>query len=193
MAVSKRLRYEILRRDNHTCRYCGASAPDVKLTVDHVLPVALGGGDAPTNLVTACRDCNAGKSSSNPDQPLVDDVSADALRWAKARALASEQMWQHDVTRNAQIADLLEFWGDRFRSDYADVPPVPVDAEQAIRTWLDCGLREKEMLHLIHYAVAPKHGRVAWNNLWNYFAGCCWTRLRELDAKTQAIVDGEGV
>ena len=28
MAVSKRLRYEILRRDNHTCRYCGASAPD---------------------------------------------------------------------------------------------------------------------------------------------------------------------
>ncbi|MEU5976310.1 hypothetical protein [Streptomyces sp. NPDC047315] len=25
MAVSKRLRYEILRRDNHACRYCGAA------------------------------------------------------------------------------------------------------------------------------------------------------------------------
>jgi 5-methylcytosine-specific restriction endonuclease McrA len=24
MAVSKRLRYEIMLRDNHTCRYCGA-------------------------------------------------------------------------------------------------------------------------------------------------------------------------
>lgn len=23
MAISKRLRYEILRRDNHACRYCG--------------------------------------------------------------------------------------------------------------------------------------------------------------------------
>ncbi|AWN05089.1 HNH endonuclease [Gordonia phage Easley] len=40
MAVSKRLRYEILRRDNHTCRYCGATAPDVPLTVDHVVPVS---------------------------------------------------------------------------------------------------------------------------------------------------------
>ena len=39
MAVSKRTRYEVLRRDNHACRYCGASAPDAKLTVDHVLPV----------------------------------------------------------------------------------------------------------------------------------------------------------
>lgn len=33
MAVSKRLRYEILRRDDHACRYCGDRAPDVKLTV----------------------------------------------------------------------------------------------------------------------------------------------------------------
>ena len=32
MAVSKRLRFEILRRDNHACRYCGQMAPDVKLT-----------------------------------------------------------------------------------------------------------------------------------------------------------------
>lgn len=26
MSVSKRLRFEILRRDNHACRYCGATA-----------------------------------------------------------------------------------------------------------------------------------------------------------------------
>lgn len=54
MAVSKRTRYEVLRRDNHTCRYCGGSAPDVRLTVDHVLPVTLGGSDDPSNLVAAC-------------------------------------------------------------------------------------------------------------------------------------------
>lgn len=49
MAVSKRLRYEILRRGNHTCRYCGASAPDVPLRVDHVTLTAaepLVGGEA---------------------------------------------------------------------------------------------------------------------------------------------------
>jgi 5-methylcytosine-specific restriction endonuclease McrA len=67
MAVSKRLRYEILRRDNHTCKYCGATAPTVPLRVDHVTPVALGGTDTPDNLVTSCEPCNSGKSSSTVD------------------------------------------------------------------------------------------------------------------------------
>lgn len=43
MAVSKRLRFEVLKRDNYTCRYCRAS--DGELTIDHVTPVALGGTD----------------------------------------------------------------------------------------------------------------------------------------------------
>lgn len=41
MAVSKRLRFEILRRDNFQCRYCGAKAPDATLAVDHVTPKEL--------------------------------------------------------------------------------------------------------------------------------------------------------
>lgn len=66
MAISKRLRFEVLRRDNHMCRYCGRGAPDVALTVDHVVPVALGGHSDPTNLVTACVD----------NQPSADGDSA---------------------------------------------------------------------------------------------------------------------
>lgn len=80
MAVSKRLRYEILRRDNHACRYCGATAPDVKLNVDHVIPTSLGGSDAPMNLVTACADCNGGKTSSMPTP--VADVDQETFRRA---------------------------------------------------------------------------------------------------------------
>jgi hypothetical protein len=79
MAVSKRLRYEILRRDNHACRYCGAAAPDVKLNVDHVIPTSLGGSDKPENLVTACADCNGGKTSSMPNAMPVADVDQDTL------------------------------------------------------------------------------------------------------------------
>src|ERR1039457_6499184 len=93
VAVSKRLRYEVFRRDNHACRYCGATAPDVKLTIDHVVPKALGGSDTdPANLVTACEPCNAGKTSTNPDAPLVADVAQDALRWAKALTQSAEVM-----------------------------------------------------------------------------------------------------
>ncbi|MYS16585.1 HNH endonuclease [Streptomyces sp. SID4982] len=82
MAVSKRLRYEILRRDNHACRYCGATAPDVKLNVDHVIPQALGGTDKPDNLVTACADCNSGKTSSLPGADPVMDVDQNHFRQA---------------------------------------------------------------------------------------------------------------
>jgi hypothetical protein len=54
-------RFSVLARDNYTCRYCGRSAPEVTLHVDHIIPVAEGGTDEPANLVTACADCNEGK------------------------------------------------------------------------------------------------------------------------------------
>ena len=50
-------RHQLLRRDNHACRYCGRSAPEVPLTVDAVVPEALGGSHKdPANLVAACAD-----------------------------------------------------------------------------------------------------------------------------------------
>lgn len=55
------LRFEILERDEYTCRYCGRSAPSVPLEVDHVTAVVDGGTDDPANLVTCCWSCNRGK------------------------------------------------------------------------------------------------------------------------------------
>ena len=46
----------ILKRDNYTCQYCGTQ--DSKLTIDHIIPKALGGKDTWSNLVTACQECN---------------------------------------------------------------------------------------------------------------------------------------
>jgi hypothetical protein len=114
MAVSKRLRYEILRRDNHTCRYCGDSAPDVKLQVDHVVPTALGGTDEPSNLVTACEPCNGGKSASNPDAPVVDDVAQDALRWSKAMEAAADAQRSQAMHVADQADALIGWWTDTF-------------------------------------------------------------------------------
>lgn len=56
-------RFRILHRDGFKCRYCGRAAPGVVLHLDHVLPVARGGGSEDKNLVTACQDCNFGKGS----------------------------------------------------------------------------------------------------------------------------------
>lgn len=48
----------ILKRDHHTCQYCGSFK---NLTVDHVIPTSKGGKDVWTNLVAACRSCNERK------------------------------------------------------------------------------------------------------------------------------------
>jgi hypothetical protein len=60
-----RLRFEILKRDNFTCQYCGRSPrsnPDVILEMDHKYPSSLGGEWTKENIVTSCRECNSGKS-----------------------------------------------------------------------------------------------------------------------------------
>jgi len=58
----KRIRFEIFKRDNFTCQYCGRKAPNVELQIDHIIPKSKGGKDIPENLITACWDCNIGKS-----------------------------------------------------------------------------------------------------------------------------------
>jgi len=58
------LRWEILRRDDFTCRYCGQSAPDVILHVDHIISDYDGGTEEMANLITACSACNLGKNAS---------------------------------------------------------------------------------------------------------------------------------
>lgn len=94
MAVSKRLRYEVLRRDNYTCRYCGAFAPLAVLVVDHVTPRKHGGPDVLENLITACQDCNSGKSATMPETWLVDEVEQAARDW---RGLPSREPDEDDL------------------------------------------------------------------------------------------------
>lgn len=64
MATSKRTRFEVFKRDFFTCQYCGQTPPRVVLEVDHIEPVSKGGSDQVHNLITACFDCNRGKSNT---------------------------------------------------------------------------------------------------------------------------------
>lgn len=61
--IPQGVRFDVFRRDNFKCVYCGASSPEVTLECDHVVAVANGGSDDISNLVTACWDCNRGKGA----------------------------------------------------------------------------------------------------------------------------------
>ncbi len=79
------IRMAILARDHFRCRYCGRNAPEVVLEVDHVIPRALGGTHEVTNLITACRDCNGGKSDTPyapPDMVYSEKAARAAFRVA---------------------------------------------------------------------------------------------------------------
>lgn len=52
--IPKSTRFEVFKRDKFTCQYCGATAPNVILEVDHIKPVSKGGSNDLLNLVTAC-------------------------------------------------------------------------------------------------------------------------------------------
>lgn len=57
------MRVDVLRRDGHCCKFCGAGPPAVTLEVDHIIPVSRGGLTQMSNLQTLCSDCNRGKSN----------------------------------------------------------------------------------------------------------------------------------
>jgi hypothetical protein len=60
--VRTQTRVLVLQRDGFRCRFCGTTADEARLQVDHVKPVAQGGTDTLDNLATLCDVCNAGKS-----------------------------------------------------------------------------------------------------------------------------------
>lgn len=188
MAVSKRLRFEILRRDNHTCRYCGRAAPDVKLVVDHVKPETLGGRTEPANLVTACDDCNAGKSSVAPDSPLVDDVERDAIRWAQAVRLAADAMVEESWAveqRNAGFRDAWNQWKTQTASPTA--VPLPDDWAATIDRFRAAGMNDALLTEAI--TAAMKAPNVRLDRVFRYFCGVCWRMIGDLQDRAKAIVD----
>lgn len=64
IGISQKLRFEIFQRDEFTCQYCGRTKEDnIKLELDHKIPVSVGGKDDYENLITSCNDCNQGKSN----------------------------------------------------------------------------------------------------------------------------------
>lgn len=70
-SISPKLRFEVFKRDGFRCQYCGRSAPQVRLHVDHIEPVAAGGTNDLTNLITSCSECNLGKGARR----LSDDAA----------------------------------------------------------------------------------------------------------------------
>jgi hypothetical protein len=112
--LSKKVRFEVFKRDSFRCQYCGAEAPNVLLHVDHIKPLAEDGTDDLMNLITSCEPCNAGKGA----RPL-DDSTAVAKAKAQIDALQErrEQIemmmeWQQGLTdlKEDAVQGLIDYF-----------------------------------------------------------------------------------
>lgn len=192
MAVSKRLRFEILRRDNHACRYCGAKAPDVELVVDHVVPITLGGTNDPENLTAACQPCNNGKGSVPAGAPLVADVAMDSLRWSRAMRSAIAEARE----RRAEVAEVVDLVGQAWNrfgygpdDDRRNVP-LPADWYMSVEQIWTCGMQDVDFLIRAVDRAMAKQG-IPHADRWKYWCGCCWGHLREIQARAAILAHGE--
>jgi len=86
--VSKKLRFQVLRRDRFACRYCGAKAGDAKLHIDHRVPVKHGGKTVIENLYAACQPCNLGKGTMAVDDVPIPIVVLMEIKFLEGMAVA---------------------------------------------------------------------------------------------------------
>lgn len=100
-SLSKKARFEVFKRDSFTCQYCGRSAPGVVLRCDHITPVAKGGDNHITNLITACFECNAGKSDRllSDDTVLAKQHSELALIQERRNQLTMLKQWRDECSK----------------------------------------------------------------------------------------------
>lgn len=172
-ALSKKTRFEVFKRDGFTCQYCGAHPPSAILHVDHINPVALGGGNDIDNLVTSCASCNFGKSASPLNEiPQGLKEKAEEIKERELQIAGYQEEMQKKRDRidaeKWRVADTLipDSSTDGFRKDWL----------QSIVMFIG-----KLGLYEVLEAAEISNSRFGYNKskMFSYFCGICWSKIKE--------------
>ncbi|MEO1147615.1 MAG: HNH endonuclease [Cyanobacteria bacterium J06638_22] len=119
---SKRMRFEVFKRDGFTCQYCGTQPPENVLVCDHIDPVKLGGKTTLENLITACEKCNQGKAA-NPLGSIIKRPDADLMYLELQQEIAELKRFkdaekERDELLRAIADEMQDRWMDITGDDY---------------------------------------------------------------------------
>jgi hypothetical protein len=132
--ISKKMRFEVFKRDKFTCQYCGRTAPDVILEVDHIKPVAKGGTNDLINLVTSCKDCNRGKGKRELSDDSAVKVQQEQLKELAKKSEQLEMMvkWKDELLElgDREVDFIASYISDTYGVDVSD------HGKSNIRIWL---------------------------------------------------------
>ena len=185
-SLSKKVRFSVFHRDAFTCQYCGRTPPQVVLEVDHILPVAEGGGNDVCNLVTACFDCNNGKGANclNDTPEEIAERTADRM---EARRQRAEQVRAYDKfllaereEANQRAEDLLHHWDDSLTGTAFEVITADRSRSTSLRVFMG-KMPTADILDAMDIAIArqPSTNCETEVDLWRYFCGVCWRAIKE--------------
>jgi DNA-directed RNA polymerase subunit RPC12/RpoP len=180
------IRFEIFKRDGFTCAYCGRKPPAVTLEVDHIIPRAEGGDDAPENLATSCWDCNRGKGATMLDQrapvPVPDlEERAELIRERERQlreyhAAKAEERERRDRDFKRVWDHWFDLWGQE------ELARWHTPWEGTLRTYIDT-LGPEDVMEAMEIA----RGRFNYisSNAVKYFAGICKRKVAEMEGRVR--------
>lgn len=179
--LSKKTRFEVFKRDGFRCQYCGRTPPVVILQIDHIIPVAADGPSVIGNLVTACEDCNAGKSDRDLKQ-VPESLKAQIAKQKERHEQVQEYnrfLMEMRDSEDTSINLIGRHWFNVFDNANDQYVFSPSSTEFcSIRTFLK-SLTTAEILE----AIDVSHARWHWYNgndrkPFQYFCGVCWKKIR---------------
>ncbi len=181
MALSKKRRFEVFKRDGFTCQYCGRKPPEVLLEADHITPQSKGGDDDSVNIITACRDCNRGKGArelTSIEPPIVEQVAERIERTAQVKQFNKFLMAERR-RQDKEIGGIMAYW-----SEYAE-PARPEGHElrrraTSFRVFLRHlpAVKIMEAIDIAFTRRAPDSPSDDYQT-WKYFCGVCWSKIKE--------------
>lgn len=174
--INRDIRLEVYERDNYTCQYCGCKFDTESLSIDHLIPVRLGGHNEITNYVTACRSCNSRKNATPLEQfakriniqiedlpihgdPIIDNQALPVeIRLLRKRIFDRVRKGEINVTgktaqKKIEKAFRREFWQTiRGKSLEAEFPNLPGHVRVMIPEIQTIAKDEREYLLLVELA-----------------------------------------
>ena len=170
-SLSKKVRFEIFKRDVFTCQYCGSKPPSVVLEVDHITPVALGGDNSEDNLITSCFDCNRGKGARSLE------ISPETLaRKLEIQNEAKEQLASFEKSvkaKKAKITRKINKLGKLFESETDHT--FTYSFKQSIKKFFE-KLPEHDVIEAMEIALAKFSDKPGLAT--KYFCGICWNKIK---------------
>jgi len=169
--ISKKVRFEIFKRDVFTCQYCGSKPPGVVLEVDHITPVALGGDNSDDNLITSCFDCNRGKGARSLE--LSPETLAKKL---EVQNEAKEQLASFEKSvkaKKARVTRKINKLDKMFESETDHT--FTYSFKQSIKKFFE-SLPEHDVIEALEISLAKFSDKPELAT--KYFCGICWNKIK---------------